>query len=323
MKKLHFISVVLVLAFILAACGFAPDQSSAEDVTLKVAWNVWPGDYPVAIAQAQGFFAKHNVAVDVIYYPSYPEAIVDYATGKVDALNITVGDLMPLLEKRPSKLVFMADSSEGADALIVADNILSPADLRGKRIGVNQGTYGEYWVREILKKNNLSISEVQMVQLPAESVSEDFLKTVDAAHSYEPYTSEALTRGGHVLLNSSDTTRFQLPSVYVFGANLAAEHPEALRGFVAAYFEAVDWMKAHPDEAPGVIASAVGLTPEDIWFGGDYVLTLADNKMLMQPGNDFNSVYFTANEYVKFLAEAGRLNTAPNVDTLIDSSFLP
>lgn len=323
MKKLHLISVVLVLVFILTACGFEQNQSPIENVTLKVVWNIWPGDYPVAIAKAKGFFAKHNVTVDVIYYPNYPEAVVDYATGKVDGLNITVGDLLPLLEKRPSKLVFMADSSEGADELIVDDNIQSPADLRGKRIGVNQGTYAEYWVREILKKNNLSISDVQLVQLPAESASEGFLQTVEAVHSYEPFTSEALKRGGHILLNSSDTARFQLPSVYVFGANLVAEHPEALRGFVASYFEAVDWMNAHPDEAPGVITSAVGLTPEDIWFGGDYVLTLADNKMLMRPGNDFNSVYFTANEYVKFLAEVGRLNTAPNVDKLIDPSFLP
>jgi hypothetical protein len=45
--------------------------------------------------------------------------------------------------------------------------------------------------------------------------------------------------------------------------------------------------------------------------------------MLLQTGTDSNSIYFTANEYVKFLGETGRLNTAPNVGELIDPSFLP
>jgi NitT/TauT family transport system substrate-binding protein len=148
---------------------------------------------------------------------------------------------------------------------------------------------------------------------------------VDAAHSYEPYTSEALNNGGRLLLTSADTSRWQIPSPFVFSEEMIKNQPEAARGFVAAFFEAVDWMYAHNDEEIlAEVAKQFPDVPADyFWLGGDYVTTLADNKKLMQPGDDFNSIYFTANEYTNFLLENGILNSAPNLDELIDPAFLP
>lgn len=323
MKTYRILVLLAAFALLVSACG-ASDQHAPEDITLRVPFTIWPGNYPIAIAQEQGLFEKHGVSVEILYYESYPATYIDFASGKVNALGVSIGDLLPLLEKRPARVVMIPDSSEGADQLLASDDIQSVADLRGKRVGVYQGTYGEYWMRQLLASNGMSVTDVEWVNLPVESMPTDFLKTVDATHSYEPYTSEALTNGGHVLLTSENTPRWQIPSTFIFPEDIIQEHPEAVSNFLAAFFEGVDWMYAHSDEEIySVVANQLNLPVEYIWLGGDYVLTLEDNRKLMQPGNDFDSIYFTAEEYIKYLANTSRLTVAPNLEELIDPSFLP
>jgi ABC-type nitrate/sulfonate/bicarbonate transport system substrate-binding protein len=92
---------------------------------------------------------------------------------------------------------------------------------------------------------------------------------------------------------------------------------------VAAWFEAVDWSNAHPDQVPAVVAQATGLKPDDIWTGGgDKVFTLADSQASMAHGTDFHSLYYTGQEYVNFLKESGSLSSAPDLEQLIDPAFL-
>jgi NitT/TauT family transport system substrate-binding protein len=325
MKAFRFVTLLLALAITLSACGSALRQNPAEDITIRVPFTIWPGNYPIAIAQQQGFFANHGVEVEIKYYEAYPETYKDYITGNQDGLSVSMGDILPNLDKRASKIVMITDSSEGADQLLVADDIQSISDLKGKRIGVNFNTYGDYWVRQLLKDNQMKVSDVELVNIAVENMPAEFLKSVDVAHSYEPYTSEALKNGGHILLTSADTSRWQIPSPFVFSEEMVKNHPQAVRGFVAAFFEAVDWMYAHSDdEVLAEVAKQFPDVPADyFWLGGDYVTTLADNKKLMQPGDDFNSIHFTAKEYTRFLADNGILNFAPNLDDLIDSSFLP
>ena len=82
-------------------------------------------------------------------------------------------------------------------------------------------------------------------------------------------------------------------------------------------------MNAHPDEVPTVVAQATGLKPDDIWMdGGDRVFTLADCLAAMTHGTDYRSLYYTGEEYVAFLTEIGSLNSTPDLEKLIDPSFL-
>ena len=313
-------SALLLVTLALSACG----PTAAERPPLKIAFTIWPGNYPIAIAQQQGFFAKRGLEVEINNYSAdYPQALTDYAAGKTDAVGASMNDLLILLQNRDSKVVMVQDSSEGVDQLIATDEIQSVADLEGKRIAVDFGTYGEFWVRQILQANGLNETDVQFKGVPVADVSAMFPEQIDVAHTYEPYTSEALQDGGHVLMTSADTTPLLIPSVIAFSAEFVQDRPEDVRAFVAAMFEATDWLYAHESEVPAVVAQAVNLKPEDIFMGGDRVLTLADNKVLMVPGDDFNSIYYTASEYIKFLVGINRLTTAPEVEKMIDPSFLP
>ena len=235
---------------------------------------------------------------------------------------MVIGDLLLMLDKRPSKVIMVTDSSEGGDQVVAINTIKSIADLKGKRIGVHFGTYGELFVRKMLEASALTPADVTLVNIDPEEIPAAFPNKIDAGHSFEPFTSEAVAKGGHVIFTSKETPGL-IPNVFAFSNQIAQERPDDIRAFVAAWFEAVDWMNTHPDQVSTVVAEVTGLKPEDIWInGGDRVFTLADSRAAMTRGNDHRSVYYTGAEYVKFLTVTGSLSRAPDLEKLIDPSFL-
>lgn len=322
MKTYHVIFLTTLTGILLLAACSGTTTPSVKLPPLTVSWSVWPGYYPLAIAQQKGFFAKHGVAVKMVVYTSYTTAYTDYASSKVDGSEMVLGDLLLLLEKRNSKLVMVTNSSEGGDQVLATKGIQTIADLKGKRIGVHLGTYGELFVRKMLAANNLTTDDVTMVNLNPEDIPAAFPDTIDAGHSFEPFTSQAVAKGGHVIFTSAETPGL-IPNVFVFSSQVVQERPNDIRAFVAAWFEAVDWINAHPDEVPVTVAQATGLKPEDIWMdGGDKVYELAESKMAITHGTDYRSLYYTGTEYIKFLTSIGSLNGTPDLDKLIDPSFM-
>ena len=319
MKTYRFVYILVLAAFLMAACG--GPAPAADKSPLRIAVNMWPGLYPAAIAQEQGFFAKHNVQVEIHYYESYPQTYADLVVGKVDGLSAIVGDVLLINNQTDLKFVFPVDASDGADVFIVGPDVQSASDLKGKRLGSGFGTYGELYVRTLLQQNGISMTDVTMVNSPAENAVEAFASQVDAIHTYEPYASETLNKGGHILSTSSETPNLMLGAM-TFPAALVQDRPEDIQALTDAWFEAVDWMYANPDQVSAIVAKAFGVTPEDVWFGGDKVFTRAEAQALMQPGNDFSSAYFVTQQYIDFLVTSGSLSTKPNVEDLIDPSFL-
>ena len=317
MKTHRFLSIFVIAAFILSACG----ASVEKNPPLKVGWSLWPGWYPLVIAQDQGLFEKHGVEVELAFYPLYGQTLAELDSSKIDAGGLVVGDALPLATEGKVKIVLITDNSNGGDSIMASADIASPADLRGKRIGVGLGTFGEVLVREMLKRNNISLGDVTLVNVAPENLPAELGKTVDAGHTYEPYTSEALQNGYKTVFSSAETPGL-IPDVFIFRSKVATERPEDVRAFIAAFFEAQDWWAAHPEEAATLIAQATGLTPEEISSEGLKLFNKADNTNAFKTGENTTSIFFTTGLYADFQIQTGRLNFAPDLNQLLDASFL-
>src|SRR6186713_3751582 len=105
MKTFRFLSIIVIAVFVISACG-AQEPAAAANPPLRIAVNLWPGLYPAAIAQEQGFFEKHNVPVEIHYYESYPQTYADLLVGKVDGLSAIVGDMLLINNQKSLKFVF-------------------------------------------------------------------------------------------------------------------------------------------------------------------------------------------------------------------------
>jgi NitT/TauT family transport system substrate-binding protein len=306
---------IVAVTLVLSACS--ANTPSAKNPTLKVAWVLWPSEYPLVIAQDKGFFEKHGVSVELAYYDVISNELADIQSGKVDGGFNVPGDLLQMWSKSPDtfKGVLVVDSSNGADVIVATQDIQTPADLRGKRVGVLPGTFGELFVDRMLKANGLRTSDVTLINIDPSNVPDSLSVQIDAGHSWEPYTSKALTAGNHIIFSSSETPGL-ISDVLVFKTAIINERSEDIRAFIAAYYEALDFWKTNPQEAVAIIAKHTGLKPEEISTEGIKILTLKDNEVAFSNANDTTSIYFTTQLFRDFMINAGILSKSPDVQKL-------
>ncbi|MBI1877819.1 MAG: hypothetical protein HYR94_06265, partial [Chloroflexi bacterium] len=61
-EKICFsLSMMVALLMLITACTAGAATPAPEHPPLKVSWNLWPGFYPMIIAQELGLFEKHGV----------------------------------------------------------------------------------------------------------------------------------------------------------------------------------------------------------------------------------------------------------------------
>jgi len=157
MKKICF---ALLLAFV--SQSFAADK-----MTLMLDWFINPDHGPIIIAQEKGYFADQGLEVKIIppADPSDPPKLV--AAGKADLavsyqpqLHLQVHQGLPLI--RVGTLV-----ATPLNCLLVLEHgpIKSIADLKGKKIGFSVAGVEEALLASILKKNGLSFSDIELVNV--------------------------------------------------------------------------------------------------------------------------------------------------------------
>jgi NitT/TauT family transport system substrate-binding protein len=320
-KKICLFLLAIALLLLLAACTGA--AAKPEHPPLKVGWSLWPGFYPIVIAAERDLFAKHGVAVEPIFYELYAAQLPDLQASKLDGVPITLGDAL-LLEGRASdsiRAVIITDHSTGADSIIATADIKTPADLKGKTIGVGLGSFGELLVRNMLQVEGLTIEDVTLININPEETTAAMPETIQAGHIWEPFTSEALAQGHHIIFSSAETPGL-ISDVIVFRTEIVEERPEEVRAFVAAWFEALAWWQTHPEEGNAMIAKHTGLKPEEISTEGIRLLNLDDNLRAFAPGSDPTSLHVSGQVNADFLISAGGLTSAPDVERLLEPSFL-
>jgi NitT/TauT family transport system substrate-binding protein len=320
-KRIALLLTVFALA--LTACGAAP--ATAQRPPLKVGWVLWGGWYPILIAQEKGFFEKHGVQVEPVYYDIYSEIPGDFASQKLDGALFALFDILPLESQKINsgdRVVMITDNSFGADAIVAKAEIATPADLKGKRLGVKIGSYAQVLIMKMLEASGLSLTDVKLVDIlperAAEALAED---QVDAVHSYEPYVTQATRQGYHTIYSSVDTPGL-IANVLAFQASVIRDRPEDVRAFIDAWFEAQSYWLQHPEEGNGIIARLTGQNPEDISYAGIALYTLDDNLNAFQTGTDTTSLYYSAQINLDFLINSGTISVAPNLNVLLDPAFL-
>lgn len=294
------IGLVILLLMGLAACAVPFFQPNALP-PLRIEWTYWPGDWILLVAADQGFFEKHGVQVEPVLYEVFDDAIPDLAAGKVDGGFFVIGDLIPLIQNDNLRAVLITDISEGADQIVASSEIRSVADLRGKRIGVSLGTFGEVLVRRMLETQKISLSEVTFVDVNAEAVPEAIPSVIDAGHTWEPHTSRALQKGLHIIFTSAETPGL-VPDLLVLRTDILQTRPKQVHALVAALLDAAEFTRKHPEQAITSIAKLSGMAPEEISFEGVRLYSLEDNRAAFaeNPGTDTTSIYILLGSMLNF-----------------------
>ncbi len=317
-KVWYVVCWIMIAALVLQGCGTLIAQE--ERPPLKVEWTIWEGDYTVLIAQEKGFFKKHGVEVDLVFYENFTNAMTDITVNRIDAGFFALSDLFNA--SRMGDVVAVAVYDSGGTSTVVSRNdIRSVSELRGKRIGVTMNTYNEMFVRQMLLDTGVSIKDVTLVNASPEEIPTRLSEDLDAGYVWAPY-DDASVKNGHKVLYTSSTFASLSPDVIVFRRGIIEDRPEDVRAFLKAWFEAVDYRLAHPEECDQIIAKATNQSVEDVALSGDVQLYTQQDNLMLFDENSQNTIYRAVEVSMQFLIDRGQVTVAPEIDEIIVPSFL-
>jgi len=311
------LALTLVLSFAITGTVQAKE-------TLRVAHDLWIGYAGFFVADAKGFFEDEGLDVQTTQFSGPADTMPPLMAGHVDIALTTLYNLTLLAGKDQAavKAIYLLDTSNGADAIVAAPGIDSPAQLKGKKVAVTTGEVNHMLLISALEKAGLKESDITLVNMNADDAGAAFLAgRVDAAVTWEPWVSRATAASGKVIFSSADTPDLILDSVSVTQATLE-NRKDALTAFLRGIDKGVAYLNANPEESMALIGKVLDAPPEDVagMLAGDKIYNLADNRKLLAPdGPGFDSLA----EVSRFLQTQGLLDSAVTPAKLMTAELLP
>lgn len=321
--------LVLLMMVALAACTSPADDSSdpaTGEGAVRIGFSAWPGWFPLQVALEKGLFEAEGVDVELTYFESYTDSLNALNAGQVDANTQTLGDTIPAIAAGAEQtIVLVNDNSTGNDQIIVRPGINSIMDLKGKKIGIEEGLVDHFLLLLGLEKEGLTNADVEIQPLATDAAAAAFAAgQLDAVGVFAPFTTKALELEGSKPLFTSKDFPGAIPDHIVFTSEFVESRPEEVQKIVDVWFKTLDFIAANPEEATAIMANKAGVTPEEYssYEAGTTIFSVEDNLNAFTPGDDMTHLDFAAEQISEFLVTGGLVDEAPDLAGLFNDSFV-
>jgi NitT/TauT family transport system substrate-binding protein len=304
----------------------SPKAPGADAV--KMGYSAWIGNLPWQVTQSKDLFAANKVDVDLQWFPDFTKSVELLNTGKIDANNQTLADvLMAAANGADLVVVLTNDNSTGADKIIVSDKIKSIRDLKGKKVAAELGGVDHFLLAQALKKAGMTFKDIKFVPLETSKAADAFAAgQVDAVAGYVPFTTTALKRQGSRELFSSSNFPGSISDHLVFTRKFVNAHPEKVQAVVDSWFETLSYIntKKNKDEVTEIMAKRSGTSVAEYKdsLDGAKMFSVEDNLEAFGSGNDNTYLSNAAADMGKFLFENGIIKTKVDTSKLFDDRFV-
>jgi NitT/TauT family transport system substrate-binding protein len=280
------------LLFVGAGAG-----ASLQAEPLKIGYSDWPGWVAWQIGIDKGWFEEEGVDVEFLWM-DYVASMDAYVAGNVDAVTMTNGDaLVTGGTGKPSVGIIINDYSNGNDMIVAAPGIDSLEDLKGKKIGLEEGFVIHLLLLKGAELAGIDPSEFEIVNVPTNETPQVLASgAVDAIGAWQPNSGQALKTvpGSKPVLTSADAPGIIYDLLSVDPESLETRRDDWAK-VVKVWYRIVDFIKDEEniDEALEILAERVQLTPEEYepFFGGTYILSLEEALAIWEEGEGLGSVY--------------------------------
>ena len=294
---------------------------------LKIGYSDWPGWVAWEIALDKGWFEEEGVDVEFLWM-DYVASMDAYVAGNLDAVSMTNGDaLVTGATGKPSVAIIINDYSNGNDMLVAKPGIDSVKDLKGKKIGLEEGFVSHLFAIKALEANGLSVDDVEIINTPTNETPQVLASgAVDAVSAWQPSSGQALktVSGSTPIFTSKDVPGIIYDLLYVSAESLE-ENREAWAKVVKVWYKVVDYIydEDHFDEALAILAKRVSLKPEEYepFFDGTYILPLDEVIKRWEVGDALESIYGSSEVVNQFNVEYGVYDELLDVAKYLDPSL--
>jgi len=222
---------------------------------------------PIVVAVDQGYFRDHGLNLTVTNYESGADAVRGIAAGShmgtagvFTALGAYAAGLKQFrlvgTLQRQNTLVFLVRSDSP---------IQSPAELKGKKIGLTGGTSATNYVADLMLKSvNLTLNDVTQVKTTSSATALTALENqvIDCAWSLPPLSTQAIEEKRVRLLYSPEgKIPPQTDSALFVDSAFLDSNAEVVKNYVAAIVAGQQYIRQQTDAAANIYSKVTKVSP--------------------------------------------------------------
>ncbi len=252
------------------------------ETPLLLGTNLWLGYEPLFLARDLGHFDEDSVRL--VECSSSSQVIRQFRDNTIQAAALTMDEVLLLRERGLDlRVVLVMDISQGGDAVLARADVQDLADLRGRKVGVENSALGAFVLTRALQKVDLSAQDVTIVSVEADEHELAFLsQKIDAVVTFDPVRNRLLAAGAIQLFDSTEMPN-EIFDVLVVRADAWEQHQTHLVTVLRGWFKALQYLEQNPDEALRSMSARIKLTSEQIKQGqqGFRAPSLQENLSLL------------------------------------------
>jgi ABC-type nitrate/sulfonate/bicarbonate transport system substrate-binding protein len=256
--------------------------------------NVFPGgfNWPIFVAQENGYFARENLAVDLQATAGSAAQMSDFAAGRCDIVMTAFDNIVAYVEgdgeapigSQPDFFAFLG-SDDSFLSLVAAAGISATADLRGRSVSVDAATTGYAFVLfDMLARAGVNQGDYTVAKVGGmKQRFEDLCRGGHAATMLSaPYDVLAQQNGLRVLTSLGEPYQ---GNVAAARRSWAAAHSNEIAAYVRAYVGALVWLHdpMNRDDATAILERNTAIEPE--LASASYARMLGESGGFSRTGN--------------------------------------
>jgi len=218
------------------------------------------------VAEEKGFFRKYGIDAEVIVTGQGGTAGIGALLANDIQVVSSAGDVLVAAALRGGDTVMVAGVvNKGLQRITTKPEIRTPADLKGKRVGVTRiGAVSHSVLLMMLQRWKMAVNDVQVMQVgssPNMLVSLD-KNGIDAAVLTIPSMFVAEDRGYRVLLDMADTDIYYLHTMIATTRSYIKNNRDKVSRFLKGYLEGLAFVKQHKRESIDVVKKKLRIGAE-------------------------------------------------------------
>ena len=313
----------LTFAALAAAALLAAVPRASADETLKVGKSVPQafGFTPLNVGIEKGIFKKHGLDVEAVDFGGAPRLAQGLISNAVD-MGLGSGPDMANIVKGATIKAVGASAGAPMELTITVgtkSNISTVAELKGRGISVSQiGSLTGWLVSTLSAQQGWGRDGIKLVVMnPMSAVLSALVSNEVDGITLDLSTALKMQNENHgkLLVKFGDYIKdFHLYVIFATD-DLIAKRPQAVRNYLAGWYETIAWMKANKTEAAAIAARVQNVDPAIVAGTYDVMMPVfsTDGKF-----ND-KALAVLARSFV----ELGLLDKEPDMKTLYTEQFLP
>lgn len=275
---------------------------------------------PVFVAQDLGLYKKLGIDVDIVALEDGVKVFRAMLAENVD-VGLTPGAVAIVGQSNGAKVkLILASLPKYEASMIVRDNIKTIADLKGRRIGIQQpGGFADLLSRSVLRAGHIDPKDVNFISIATEDVPALVADQVDTAilHVEQEMLAKTKVPNLHAIARMWD---IQPKTIYLVAATnekTINEKAATLEAFVRANVEATRIMYTDKARVLPIIVKRTGY-PEKI-ISDTYDFLVKNCIWDANSGLGPERVNFTAD----LMAKVGNIKEGktPKYDDIVDLQF--